>query len=252
MRPDRGGHRVPRSRHGLDISAGPCGVSPSAVHGALARAASSSRELSASFREQRPATCCSAESSRDSPATNSASHGASFLIATSAGTVHHPAGSQPRGQVPSSAFLTSSTVSSATGLRGFVSPRCHVQDLPFRGLSLSAEPCQLSPALSCPRVVGRIVLRSDPRQTLRRRLQGLAPRGECGVFEVCWAPTDPRPSWASPSPGSLPAHRADAFTPAPPTAFIAMNPPRLAPGVSPMRGLACLESGLPTRSRFWA
>ncbi len=90
------GHRVPRSRHGLGIAAGPCGLSPSAVHAALARAASSSRELSASFREQRPATCPSyAGRPHDSPAPKSASHGVPFLIATSAGAVHHSAGSRP-------------------------------------------------------------------------------------------------------------------------------------------------------------
>jgi len=45
--------------------------------------------------------------------------------------------SLPSGHVPSSTFRTSSTVSSATCLRGLVSSRCHVQGLPFRGLSLA-------------------------------------------------------------------------------------------------------------------
>jgi hypothetical protein len=117
------GHRVPRSRYGLGIAAGPCGLSPSAVHGALARAASSSRELSASFREQRPANCPSyAGKPHDSPAPKGASHGVPFLIATSAGAVHRSAGIPTYGQVPSSAFLTSSTVSSATGLAGLFHP----------------------------------------------------------------------------------------------------------------------------------
>jgi len=55
--------------------------------------------------------------------------------------------------VPSSAFLTPSTVCSATSLCGFISPRCHVQGLPYRGLSLSAEPYRVSPAVSCPLAV---------------------------------------------------------------------------------------------------
>jgi len=36
---------------------------------------------------------------------------------------------------------------------GLVSSRCHVQGLPFRGLSLAAEPYRVSPADSCPRVI---------------------------------------------------------------------------------------------------
>jgi len=63
--------------------------------------------------------------------------------------------SRPSGHVPSSTFLTSSTVSSATCLCGLVSSRCHVQGLPFRGLSLAAEPYQVSPADSCPPGVER-------------------------------------------------------------------------------------------------
>ena len=41
---------------------------------------------------------------------------------------------------------------------GFISPRSHVQGLPFRGFSLSAEPYRVSPAVSCPLAVGRIRL----------------------------------------------------------------------------------------------
>jgi len=63
--------------------------------------------------------------------------------------------SRPSGHVPSSTFLTSSTVSSATCLCGLVSSRCHVQGLPFRGLSLAAEPYRVSPADSCPPDVER-------------------------------------------------------------------------------------------------
>ena len=61
-----------------------------------------------------------------------------------------PKESRPQGHVPSSPFLTTSRVSSASSLRGFVSPRSHVQGLPFRGFSLSTEPYRVSPAVSCP------------------------------------------------------------------------------------------------------
>src|SRR5690242_13319193 len=112
---------------------------------------SSSRELDAFSRVLRPARCpsCLVESCEPTDRPKSASHG-----------VHVPhrdidrrrpplrGESRPRGHVPSSTFPTSSTVSSATCLRGLVSSRCHVQGLPSRGLSLSAEPCRVSPALS--------------------------------------------------------------------------------------------------------
>ena len=57
MRPNCRGHRVPCSRHALGISAVACGLSSSAVHRRLAPATSSSRELCASCRVLRPATC---------------------------------------------------------------------------------------------------------------------------------------------------------------------------------------------------
>ena len=66
--------------------------------------------------------------------------------------------SQPQSHVPSSPFLTTSRVCSASSLCGFVSPRCHVPGLPYRGLSLTAEPYRVSPADSCPRAVERISL----------------------------------------------------------------------------------------------
>src|SRR5512141_655484 len=119
---------------------------------------SSSRELYAFSRVLRPACCpsCLIESCEPTDRPKSASHG-----------VHVPhrdidrrrpplrRESRPHGHVPSSTFPTSSTVSSATCLRGLVSSRCHVQGVPSRGLSLSAEPCRVSPAVSCPPAVER-------------------------------------------------------------------------------------------------
>lgn len=74
--------------------------------------------------------------------------------------------------------------------------------------------------------------------------RAFTPRGECGVDEGGLGPHR-----SAPLLGFLllrvlaPAHRGNAFTSPPPTAFTAKNPSRLAPGVSPMRGLACLDSG---------
>lgn len=89
-----------------------------------------------------------------------------------------PRESQPRGHVPSAPFLTTSRVCSATSLRGFVSPRSHVQGLPYRGLSLPTEPYGVSPADSCP------LARSDAPafdQPMRPRPSGLCspPRVRC-------------------------------------------------------------------------
>jgi hypothetical protein len=72
---------------------------------------------------------------------------------------------------PSSAFLTPSTVCSATGLCRLVSSCCHVQGFPSGG---SPPPRSRTgfrrPAALCP--VGRLRLRFDPRQHKRPRIQG--------------------------------------------------------------------------------
>ena len=132
----------------------PCGISSSAVHLRLAPKASSSRELSASSRVLRPATC--------PPRLEIVLRPHSTGERLPWGPVPHrgisqrrpplPRESRPQGHVPSAPFLTASRVCSATNLRGLVSSRSHVQGLPFRGLSLSAEPYRVSPAVSCPRV----------------------------------------------------------------------------------------------------
>ena len=57
MQTTHGAVGFPVSRRDLDVSAGSCGLSSSAVHLRLAPGASSSRELSASSRVLRPATC---------------------------------------------------------------------------------------------------------------------------------------------------------------------------------------------------
>lgn len=161
MRTNRGVVGLPRSRHGLGISPGPCAVSLRPPSAPSFDGVSSSRELYAFSRVLRPARCpsCLIESCEPTDRPKSASHG-----------VHIPhrdidrrrpplrGESRPRGHVPSSTFPTSSTASSATCLRGLVPSRCHVQGLPSRGLSLSAEPCRVSPADSCPPAVERVRL----------------------------------------------------------------------------------------------
>jgi len=152
--------------------------------------ASSSRELPASSRVLRPATCPSSliQSCDQTIDRRAPPMGSSSLIAASTSGVHHPAGIPTHRHVPSSTFLTSSTACSATSLCGLVSSRCHVQGLPFRGLSLVTEPYGVSPAWSCPLAVERTCLRFDPRQPVRPRLQGLAPRVECGADRGCLDP----------------------------------------------------------------
>jgi hypothetical protein len=172
MRPDCRDIGFPAPASSETFRPHPCGVSPSAVRHNLAIMASFSRELCASSRVLRQAA----------RPLRSASHGVLFphrgvsswrpLIARGS---HAPS------------FRSVRDVSHVLDglLRqkpcGLVSSRNHVQGLPYRGLSLFAEPYRVSPADSCPRDVERTRLRCDPRQRTRPRLQGLAPRVECGV-----------------------------------------------------------------------
>jgi len=96
----------------------------------------------------------------------------------------HPPGDPPPSFVPSSAFLTPSTVSSATCLAGLFHP---------------AATSRVCPPGVCPSPRSRT---GFPRpfhallplsalafdQLGRPRLQGLAPRGECGVASGCLDP----------------------------------------------------------------
>jgi len=156
MRPNHGVHRVPRSRHELGFSAVPNGFSSSAVYPKLAPRVSSSCELCVSFRVLRPAACpscsetpCGLPEAEERLPWGSVPHRG---ISRRRPREHRIPTPHP---VPSSTFLTSSTVYSATNLCGLVSSRSHVQGLPFRGLSLFAEPYRVSPAVSCPLAVER-------------------------------------------------------------------------------------------------
>jgi hypothetical protein len=135
------------SRLGLGISAGACGVSPTAVHRQLASTVSSSRELCASFEVLQPATCPSY------PAQPCSLTEAEERLpwGSSPSSRHQPAAST-HGRDPTPHLRSVPGVSHALDglLRhrpcGFVSPRCHVQGSPCRGLSLPTEPYRLSPA----------------------------------------------------------------------------------------------------------
>ena len=73
--------------------------------------------------------------------------------------------------------------------------------------------------------------------------RALLPAESAVTAEPVRAPADPRPSWASPPPGSPPAHRGNAFASPPPATFTAASPLRLVLGVSPVRGSVCLGPG---------
>jgi len=133
-------YQVPCSRRGLDVSTGPNGICPTAVHRCLSVAVSSSRELSASFRVLRPPTCpaCPRQSCDHPEAVER------LLWGSSPSSRHQPAASTHARGIPapsfgpSSAFLTPSTVCSATGLAGLFRPAATSRVFPsgvcpFRG-----------------------------------------------------------------------------------------------------------------------
>jgi len=117
--------------------------------------ASSSRELPASSRVLRPATCPSClERPCDLFRPTSASHG--VLVPHRGINQRRPPATLGSPNPSSSSVRDVSRVLDGF-LRhqpcGLVSSRCHVQGLPFRGLSLTAEPYRVSPADSCPRAL---------------------------------------------------------------------------------------------------
>ena len=171
------------SRLGLGISAGACGVSPTAVRRRLSWTVSSSRELCASSEVLQPATCprCPARSCDLTEAQERLPWG------SLPSSRRQPAAST-HGRDPTPDLRSVLGVSHALDglLRhrpcGFVSPRCHVQGSPCRGLSLSTEPYRLSPASFMPSCRWtKQPAGLTRRQPSRPRLQGLAPRRECGA-----------------------------------------------------------------------
>ena len=167
----------------------------------------------------------------------------SALRGAPASGVHQYAGYPTPRYVPSSAFHTPSTVCSATCLAGLFRP---------------AATSRVCPSGVCP----------SPRSRtgFRRPIHALLPLDEsaCGVTrssdpaldfrallpaesavstEPVKAPADPRPSWASPPPGSLSSHPGSAFAFPPPATLAATSPLQLVLGVSPVRGSVFLGPG---------
>jgi len=190
MRPDHGVHRVPRSRHRLGFSAVLSGISPSAVHPKLAPQVSSSRELSASSRVLRRPTCpsCLEKSCDQTDRPRSASLRVPSLIAASTSGVHH----SPENPNPRVTFRP----------RRFSRPRRLAPPPAFAGLFHPAATSRVCPTGVCPSPRSRtgfprpchaLVPLSEtacgcPRQRPHPRLQGLAPRDECGVLRGCLDP----------------------------------------------------------------
>jgi hypothetical protein len=147
------------------------------------------------------------------------------LIAAPASGVHQCAGYPTPRYVPPSAFRTPSTVCSATCLAGLFHPAatsrvCPPGNCPSRG-AVPGFPGPFMPSWRWTRKACGVT-RASPS---RPRLQGFAPRGECGgernLFRV---PSAPRPSWALPPPGFPSTHRGNDFAFPPPTAFVRSEP----------------------------
>jgi len=173
------GHWVPRFRHGLGFSSGPTRLlrPPSAPP---FDGVSSSHELPASFRVLRPARCSSYLAEPRDPAqrSKSASLGVPSLIAASTGGVHHSAGNPD----PAVTFRP----------RRFSRPRRFAPPPAFAGLFHPAATSRVCPSGVCPSLRSRtgfprpghaLLTLGAPAcdQRMRPRLQGLAPRRECGA-----------------------------------------------------------------------
>src|SRR5205823_14758853 len=73
--------------------------------------------------------------------------------------------------------------------------------------------------------------------------RALLPAESAVSMEPVKVPADPRPSWASPPPGSLSSHRGHAFASPAPATFTATSPLRVVLGVLPVRGSVFLGPG---------
>jgi hypothetical protein len=226
MRMDCGGVRVSPlpQKEASYVSDGPRGIYPSAVHRQRELAVSSSLELVASFRVLRPATCLAVRPPHGERIPKRLPWGSSPSSRHQQAASTHARDTRP-------ALRSVLGVSHALdGLlrhlpRGFVSPRSHVQGLPSRGLSLARSRTGFPRPVHALLALDAKSLRCDPRQLSRPRLQGFAPRGECGGDrELFRLPSAPRPSWALPPPGFPSTHRGNDFAFPPPTAFVRSEP----------------------------
>src|SRR5437870_2651201 len=179
MRPNHGVIGLPRSRLNLGLSTGFCGLSSYAVHRKLAFTASSSRELFASSRVLRQTTCspylkrpCDLPIDRRAPP-----------LGSPPSSRRQPAASTIRPGFPSRTLFRP---------RRFSRPRRFAPPPAFAGLFHPAATSRVCPTGVCPSPRSRTgfprprhaLLPLDAAacdQRLRPRLQGFAPRRECGV-----------------------------------------------------------------------
>jgi hypothetical protein len=172
------------------------------------------------------------------------------LIATSAGGVHTRAGSHSRASVRPRRFARPRRFSPLPAWRVCFTP------LPRPGFA---------PSGVCPSPRSRTGFRRPgalvpldlpacgcPRQRTDRRLQGLAPRAECGGLRGGETPETPRPSWACASFGCSPRTPSQRLH-----AASARGLRRIEPDARDPRRLAGARIGwrgitLPTRARFSA
>jgi hypothetical protein len=96
--------------------------------------------------------------------------------------------------VPSSTFLTSSTACSSTDLRGFISPRNHVQGSLFRGFPWQVAARARRPPLPSCR------LRGAPAPSFTHGLQNLA----LAFRALLCSPVRRKPRWFRPRPARSP------------------------------------------------
>jgi hypothetical protein len=167
-----------------------------------------------------PATCAVGSSARElraSPktplATRPSLSSSGLPWGCSPSSRHQPASSLRRSSrsaaAPSAPFLTASTTSAAS-LRGSISPRCHVQGSPYRGLlfrhSLSRLVAGPFPLVGWPPSPARVApCASFDGPALRALFRGGARGVDLGVTRCRRS----IPSWASPPPGSPSPHRRE-------------------------------------------
>jgi len=205
--------------------------------------ASSSRELSASSRVLRPATCLPVRR------PESASLGVPSLIAASAGSVHHSAGSPD----PAVKFRP----------RRFSRPRRFAPPPAFAGLFHPAATSRVCPSGVCPSPRSRTGF-PPPRHALlplnagtfdqlpRPRLQGLAPRAECGAGRGGLDPVRSAPLMGFCSPGSSPRTTWGRFHVPSALDLHRDEPTAAGPRRFAVARIGLPEIRLPTRSSFLA
>ncbi len=185
---------------------------------------------------------------RPSDRPESASLGVPSLIAASTSGVHHSPGNPLPDFVPPSAFLTPSTVCSATSLAGLFHPAATSRVCPSgvypspRSRTGFPRPCHALLPFNAPAC----------DQRMRPRLQGLAPRGECGAVRDRLKTRSIRAPHGLLLLRVFSPHTVEAPSrPRRPRPFTAMSPPQLVLDVLPVRGSAFLYPGFRPAQGLW-